>query len=528
MSGPDANHDLEDLRGVARRIWEAGLAAADPAAAVARSLAERPFQPRTSWELLAVGKAAGAMARAALDRIGALPREGLVVTEATQVPEVEAALGISAALETSEAGGLRVLPGGHPLPDRDSELAGRAAEELIAGPRSARRAGERSARRAGDRSQLLVLLSGGGSALLVAPSEGLSLAEKIEATSLLLAAGADIHELNCVRRHLSRTKGGGLGRLAAGREVRVLVLSDVLGDRLEDVASGPFYGDPTSFADALEVARRHRLGPRLPAAILRRLESGARGELEENPRPEELRWIEHRIVGSLELTVDAAVACAQELGAEPVRLPSWLTGEARIAGARLVDSALAESARRRRLGPRPLAIVGGGETVVTVTGDGVGGRAQELALGFAAAAEDRLEGPWALLVAGTDGRDGPGEAAGGLVDSGTLERARALDFEVDEILARNDSSRLLRATRDLLVTGPTGTNVGDLTVLLIGAAQRDLEALGPAGSRPAVPGRSDPARLSAPAASRDRVTSVRGTRYSRPLARTDRWREIEE
>jgi hydroxypyruvate reductase len=314
---------------------------------------------------------------------------------------------------------------------------------------------------------LLVLLSGGGSALLPAPAPGISLDQKLETTRRLMAAGADIHELNAVRRHLSRTKGGGLARRSAGavggaRPVLVLVLSDVLGDAREDIASGPFAADPTRFADALELVRRRGVLDEIPAPVRARLEAGARGELEENPRPGDawLATIEHRIVGSLAVSVEAAKEAAENLGWTADRLPGWLVGEARVVGAELTralaDASVDAGAR---------AWIGGGETTVTVRGDGVGGRAQELALGFVGAASG-IHGPWVLLSAGTDGRDGPGLAAGALVDSETLRRATARGLSVESALARNDASALLDATGDLLVTGPTGTNVGDLVVLL--------------------------------------------------------------
>lgn len=453
------DRELVVLREQACRVWSAGLAAADPAAAVTRALSERPFEVAAlAWDLFAVGKAAGAMAQAALAATrGRPPARALVVTESSQRSSVAEALG-GLLPEAEVEGRLRVLGAGHPLPTRDSERAGRSAEELVAGASDA----------AGGSRPLLVLLSGGGSALLAAPADGLTLEDEIETTALLQAAGADIGELNCVRRHLSRVKGGGLGRLAAsrapdGREVRVLVLSDVLGDALEDIASGPFYGDATGFADAEAACRRVGVWADLPASVAERLRSGAAGELPENPTPGELAWIDHEIVGSLGRSVEAAIEAAREEGLRVERLPEWLVGEARVTGAGLVERAIGAEAREI-----PRAWIGGGETVVTVVGSGVGGRAQELALGFAAAAEGRLAGPWVLLSVGTDGRDGPGEAAGALVDSETLERARRHGLEVAAALADNDASRFLRATGDLLVTGRTGTNVGDLAVLILG------------------------------------------------------------
>ncbi|HVS15036.1 MAG TPA: glycerate-2-kinase family protein, partial [Thermoanaerobaculia bacterium] len=233
-------------------IWRQAVAAVDPRQAVAQALRGRRWPPAAGgWELLAVGKAAPAMAAGALEALGGgEPTRGLVVTAAAQAPTPVA--------RVRESASLRVVAAGHPLPDAAGERAARDAEALVEG----------------SAAPLLVLLSGGGSAMLPAPAPGIGLEEKVATTSLLLAAGADIHELNCVRRHLSRTKGGGLARLSAGREVLVLVLSDVLGDRLEDVASGPFAADPTSFVDALAVVRRRGLLERLPAPVRRRLEAG--------------------------------------------------------------------------------------------------------------------------------------------------------------------------------------------------------------------------------------------------------------
>ncbi len=284
---------------------------------------------------------------------------------------------------------------------------------------------ERLARGLGREDLLLVLLSGGASALLPAPAEGVTLRDKQRTTGQLLRAGATIHELNAVRKHLSRLKGGGLAREAAPARVITLVLSDVVGDDLSTIASGPTVPDPTTFAEALAVLRAARASPaRAPRAVLARLRAGARGAIPETPKPGDrlFRRTATRVVGSNRLSVAAAAREARRLGLRPLVLTTRLEGEAREA-ARVLVAILRECVETGRPAAGPVCLLAGGETTVTVRGPGQGGRNQELAV---AAAEALAGFPAPAVVAslGTDGIDGASDAAGGVVDDQTTRPRR--------------------------------------------------------------------------------------------------------
>ena len=394
--------------------------------------------------VLAVGKAAAAMAAAAEERLGPSLAEGLVVTNAAP----------GRSLRRS-----RLLLAGHPVPDQRGLEAAVEAEGLLA--------------RLRPDDILLVLLSGGASALLPAPSPGLSLEDKARVTSLLLRAGAPIHELNTVRKHLSRLKGGGLARRAMPARVVSLVLSDVVGDDPSTIASGPTAADPTTFADALSVLERRFILRESPRAVRRHLEAGSRGELPETPKAKDplFRRTVTRIVGGNRLSVAAAAREARKAGLRPLVLTTRLEGEAREV-ARALVAILRECVESGRPAPPPVCLLAGGETTVTVTGRGQGGRNQEMAV----AAADALDGfpaPALLASLATDGVDGMSDAAGGVVDDETTKRARDLGLLAPSgFLAANDSRNFLGPLGGLILTGPTGTNVVDVTVLLTGGARR--------------------------------------------------------
>ena len=427
------------LRTEAQAIAAAGVAAVDAGRrlrpALEAWLAERPG--RGGVRVLAAGKAAGAMMRAALDA-GVMVERGLIVST-HWVGEWPASIA--------------TVRAGHPIPTEASEAAGRAAVEL--------------ASHATADESLLVLLSGGASALLALPAEGLTLADKQTTTKLLLEAGASIDELNAVRKHLSAVKGGGLAA-AARCEVVTFALSDVVGPVRDDpgvIGSGPTAPDPSTWEDALSVVSRRGVLARLPPAVRARLEAGVRGEAAETPKPGDPRlaratW---RLIGSRVDAMDAARNAAIDRGFSTITIEAPIVGQARDAGPAFVAQALDVS---RRL-PRPVCVIGAGETTVRVVGRGKGGRNQELALSVAAALE-ALREPAAFLSVGTDGIDGPTDAAGGLVDGATLTRARALGVDVAASLSENDAYHALDRLGDLVRTGPTDTNVGDLQVLVIG------------------------------------------------------------
>lgn len=343
-----------------------------------------------------------------------------------------------------------VAIGSHPLPDARSLDATAALCRVVAATEPG--------------SVVLALISGGASSLLVQPRPPLSLADKMAVNRLLLACGADIAALNTVRKHLSAVKGGGLLRLAGGRTVTTLILSDVVGDDPSVIGSGPTVADPTTHADALAVLRGHGLLSRVPAAVRELLDAGARGEVEETVKPSDpcAAAATATVIGSNAIARRAAAARAAELGYEPHVDDVPLVGDTRAAAA-----AWARQLGRLPRGARWCAIAGG-ETTVVVRGQGRGGRNQEFALALAAA----LAGaPVAVLSAGTDGIDGPTDAAGAFVDGRTLPRAAALGLDADRALADNDSHPYFDRLGDLLRTGPTGTNVMDLKLAVgVGSA----------------------------------------------------------
>ena len=440
------------LRAAAQPILRAALAAAEPRGLVRRQILARAgsfeiagvrVDPRRGRvALVAAGKAAVAMAQAAEEALGERLAEGLAVSTAATGP-----------LER-----VRLLSASHPVPDARGIAAARAVESL--------------ARSLSKDDLLVVLLSGGASALLPAPAEGLTLEDKARTTSLLLRAGATIHELNAVRKHLSWLKGGGLARAAAPARVVTLVLSDVVGDDLSTIASGPTVPDATTFADALAVLGRHGLRGEVPAAVRERLERGARGELPETPKPGDalFRRVSTRVVGSNRLSVDAAAREARRQGLRPLVLTTRLEGEAREA-ARVLVSVLRECVASGRPKAPPVCLLAGGETTVTVRGPGQGGRNQELAVA-AAGALAGFPVPAVVATLATDGVDGTSDAAGGVVDDETLARAAALGLAPPAaFLAASDTRNFLGPLGDLVVTGPTGTNVVDVIALLAGASR---------------------------------------------------------
>jgi glycerate-2-kinase len=409
-------------------VLDAALDAVDPAAVTAAALTRSRRGITVCGEqvpapdgvtVLALGKAAPAMAAAAVDALGDLMAEG-----------------VAASVTGAGPAGLAAFRGGHPIPDEGSVAAG---EALLA---AAGRAG-----RAGAGRVVLVLISGGGSALAEVPWPGLTLDDLMFTTDALLRSGVDITRVNAVRKHCSALKGGRLAAAAAPARLVTLAISDVVGSPLDAIASGPTVADPTTFADALAVASTVQAAP----AVLEHLRSGAAGAVPESPA---------HVPGSVFVIADggtAARAAAQAAAAQGIEagvVGTGLTGSARSVGAQVANAARSLS--------RPGMLVWAGETTVAVVGRGRGGRNQELAL----AAGMVLEGDDRVAVAsfGTDGIDGPTDAAGGIGDGGTVGRGRSSGHDAGRALDDNDAYTFLQASGDLLVTGPTGTNVVDLVI----------------------------------------------------------------
>jgi glycerate 2-kinase len=426
------------LREVARSVFDAALEAGDVRPLVLRALWS--ITPPAHGRVLVVGagKASGAMAAAVEETWGARIVDGVVAVKDGYLAPTRR---------------IRLVEAGHPVPD---ERGAAAARGILALAESA--TGE---------DLVLVLVSGGGSALTPAPGAPITLADKQAMTRLLLAAGATINQLNAVRKHCSLLKGGQLARAAAPAPVEALLLSDVIGDPLDVIASGPTTPDVSTFAEALAILDCFGLREQAPRTIVERLERGARGELPETPKPGDpiFERVRNTVIGNNALVVEAAAARARALGLNAHVLTRALEGEAQEAARRFI-----EMAREIKAGRGPIAapgcLIAGGETTVTVRGNGKGGRCQEFALA-AALAIDGLE-DIVVLAAGTDGTDGPTDAAGAIADGQSDARARAQGLDPAARLADNDSYPLFASLGDLVVTGPTNTNLLDLYLLVVG------------------------------------------------------------
>lgn len=385
--------------------------------------------------VLAAGKAAAAMATAAVE-----------ILAVRGVGPGAMAIGLP-----GQAAGhsVQLHVGGHPLPTRHSLAATRAASDRLAA--------------VGPRTLVLVLLSGGASALLVRPPYDITLEDKAAVTDAFLACGASIAEINTVRKHLSEIKGGGLVRLVAPRPVWGLILSDVVGDDVATIASGPTAPDPTTFADALEIVARYDLATQLPAAVVAHLRAGAEGRHPETPKPGDscFRPVTNVIIGSNRLALAAAASRAIELGQRPIVIDEPVTGDTTAAAEDFARTLI----RCQRELREPACVIAGGETTVRVRGSGRGGRNQEFALVVARALSgiDGID----LLSAGSDGIDGPTDAAGAFASSLTMPAARSLGIDGSAALRANDSYRFFEAVDGLFRPGPTGTNVMDLKLALL-------------------------------------------------------------
>jgi glycerate 2-kinase len=426
-------------------IYRAALAAVDPAPLIARALngqipeanhVASMIDAASRVFVLAVGKASHAMGDELERRLANKIADGLAVIPPDFVPP--------APLKK-----IRIVRGGHPLPDASSVSAANDAIQML--------------REARDGDLVIVALSGGASAMFAAPAENVTLEDKIATTSALLRSGASIKELNCVRKHLSAVKGGRLlSGVSADARVISLILSDVPGDDLATIGSGLTTADPTTFSDAIAILKRRRIWGRSPERVRDHLERGVAGEIPDTPKsgdPSVERALNF-IIGNNATALDAAAKRAEQLG---FRIERWreLRGEADDLGREFAQYCSA-------LGGERICVIAGGEPAVTVRGGGKGGRAQQCALAMAIelsrSAADR---DVAALAAGTDGIDGPTDAAGAFVFSDSIARAQASELDAEAALRRNDAYNFFDAMGDLLKTGPTGTNVADMMIGLV-------------------------------------------------------------
>lgn len=441
---------LKRLRSHALSIFGAALRAADAGEAVRRHLSVRRGVLRAGdirlrlsefdrIFVVGAGKAAAPMAQAVESVLGVSNIAGGVVS-------------VKHGHAKPQPARIQVRESGHPLPDQGGVDAAHEIEMLL--------------RQTNARDLVLVVISGGASALLPAPAAPLTLRDKQRTTDLLLRAGADIFELNAVRKHLSSLKGGRLAALAYPATVVSLLLSDVIGDPLDVIGSGPTAPDPSTYGDALRSIAKYSLTRKVPAVVLHHLEQGAHGNLPETPKPGDPLFenVHNVIVGSSRQALSAAADKAKKLGYRPLLLSSTIRGETReVAGvhAEVVREVLASGHPAKP----PVCLLTGGETTVSVTGAGKGGRNQE----FALAAAIQLGGisNWLVLSGGTDGTDGPTDAAGAIADGTTGARATAAGCPLEQHLKANDSYAVFQSIEDLVKTGPTGTNVMDIHLFLV-------------------------------------------------------------
>lgn len=439
---------LEQMRKDAAAIFRSGVAAVAPYAAVKNSChidqdhliirdARFPLSAFKRIIVVGFGKATAPMAKAMEDILGDRLSCGIAIVKHGH---------------TTELSTINLMEAGHPVPDENGFTATRALMDMIG--------------QAEKTDLIICLVSGGGSALLVAPVSGISLADKQQTSRVLIDCGAAIQEINTIRKHLSRVKGGGVAAMAFPATLVTLMISDVVGDDPEVIASGPTVPDPTTFADCAAIIHRYHLHDQLPASVLSHLERGFQDELPETPDSHHRAFHDsrHHIIASNATAVSAAAETARQLGYLPLILSSMIEGDTKEAA--LFHTAIVREIRKtgHPITP-PACILSGGETTVRVTGQGKGGRNQEFALACVKNIH-HLE-QVVILSAGTDGNDGPTDAAGAFADTQTFNRALALNLDPDLYLKRNDSYHFFEALEDLFITGPTNTNVMDLRIMLI-------------------------------------------------------------
>ncbi|MBW2631209.1 MAG: glycerate kinase [Deltaproteobacteria bacterium] len=439
---------MKNLRSDIREIFDAGLKAADSGEAIRRTvrltekrlmIGDREYDPGAFDRIMVVGagKAAASMAAALEGILGSYITEGMIITK----------YGHGLPLKI-----VSVTEAGHPVPD---ESGVRGSERML-----------NLLENASERDLILCVISGGGSALLPMPVSGINLHDKQEATQALLDCGADIHEINTIRKHISGVKGGRLAEVVFPGTLVTLMLSDVIGDDPDVIASGPTVPDKSTFRDCMDILDKYDLGEKLPLSVVAYLEGGVQGREPETPKPGDPVFDKSfaLVIGSCSLSVSSAKQKAVELGYDTIILSSCIEGE--TGDVAKVHTAIArEILKSGNPVSAPGCVISGGETTVTIRGDGLGGRNMEFVLA-AAIGIDGLGGV-TLLSGGTDGTDGPTNAAGAIADGSTVQNARGRGLDAAGYLRNNDSYHFFEATGDLLITGPTMTNVMDLRIFLL-------------------------------------------------------------
>ncbi len=438
-----------DTKEIAGRIFREALRSVDPSFIV-KGYAEKihsyySMKGFTKLIVTGFGKAAYQMALAVEemfdnDQISG----GIVVTKYGHTKKEKSEV---RSQESEELKKIKVLEAAHPVPDENGFKAAQEIIELV--------------EEADEHTLVLCLISGGGSALFVSPCDGVTLAEKQAITDLLLKCGADITELNSVRKHLSGVKGGRLAEIASPAEIISLMISDVVGDKLDVIASGPTAPDLSTYQDALDVINKFNLADKAPENVINTFKEGIKGTIPDTPKQNNPVFgnVQNIVIGSNQIAINAAKKEAEALGFDAEIISTELTGDAGEVGKWLAEKALKERSNSSK------CLISGGETTVIVKGSGKGGRNTELALSFAMEIEG-VDGI-TFLSAGTDGTDGPTDAAGAIVDGQTITKAKSLGLNPQEYLDNNDSYSFFKETDSLIITGPTGTNVMDVQIIVV-------------------------------------------------------------
>jgi hydroxypyruvate reductase len=444
---------IEELRSIAKTLFQEAIAAVDPyqrlkevfeiekshlrIVAPEGPAVDLDLNDFTNIYLIGAGKASAPMAQAVEEAFGSRITKGLVITKT----------GHSLPLKRTE-----IIEAGHPIPDQKGVEATKRIIQLL--------------KDSGPRDLVFFLLSGGASALMPMPANAILLEEKQEVTQLLLDCGADIKEINTIRKHISQIKGGRLAQLAYPSRVFGFILSDIVGDPLDAIGSGPTVPDSSTYGEAWEILRKYNLLNEVAQSVYRHLESGKEGKIPETPKPGDVSFgrVQNLLVGSNLLALQAAARRSRSLGFNTLILSSSMVGETRDV-ARFHAAIAREVAQHGNPVPKPACLISGGETTVTIKGNGRGGRNQE----FALAGAIEIEGieKIVLLCGGTDGTDGPTDAAGAISDSTTIARARRIGLDPKIHLENNDAYPFFKALGDLLMTGPTRTNVMDVRFILV-------------------------------------------------------------
>lgn len=400
-------------------------------------------QKRKKIIIISIGKASLGMAEGAIKELGKYFYKGIIITNFRDKNSIF--------FSKYNPSSLKIFKGGHPLPDKKSLKGTKEILNLIENEK--------------DACLFFVLISGGGSSLLVAPKEGITLKEKITATQLLLKAGASIEEINCLRKHLSKVKGGNLAKLIYPAPLISFIISDVISDKLNVIASAPTYPDRKNFKDALKIIRKYKIENKMPEGVLKVLKDGIEGKIEENPKYKNKIFnnVKNFIIGNNEIALKEIKKKAEELGFKSKIFSRKLKGEAREIGKNLAKLAIKE--KEKKFHKKPLILIFGGEPTVKVRGKGKGGRAQEVALSFSIYIKGK-KGIY-LLAAGSDGKDGPTNSAGAIVDGKTIIKGEKMGLNPKFFLENNDSYNFFKRTNSLFITGPTGTNVMDFYIILI-------------------------------------------------------------